>query len=294
MGKLDAFKEIVREGAPASEITWLRLGGSIEFLARPRSENELVALLKECARERLQVRALGEGAGVLVSDVGAPGVVVQLTEPDFCKLEIEGTRVVVGAGLKLGRLATATVAAGLGGLEGLVGVPGSVGAAVATNASTSDASLGQRVESARVAFLDGEVRTLAQDDFLFGYRSSNLANAIILSVAFKLDPEDPTALSKRMQKIWIARKKSTPELQDGEGLARMFKNPRGQSAAELIESAGFSGATIGGAFVCESNPNLVRTSVGCKSEDVKRLLALIQTQANARLGLELERELEIW
>jgi UDP-N-acetylmuramate dehydrogenase len=74
----------------------------------------------------------------------------------------------------------------------------------------------------------------------------------------------------------------------------MFKNPRGQRAADLIADAGFRGARIGGAVVSERNPNFVEASEGCASEDVKRLLNLIQTQARERVGVELERELEIW
>ena len=292
MGKLDAFKDFVRPGVPISTLTWLGLGGPIEYLAEPRSEKELVDVLKVCAEEGIEARVLGEGSNILASDLGAPGVAIRLSEPCFCEIQIESPNVVVGAGVKIGRLATAVASAGLGGLEGLIGVPGTVGAGVVANVSTSDATLGQWVESARVATFSGEILELTQDDFVFGYRSSNLDNVVVLSVKFRLEPDSPEELTRRLQKFWIVREKTRPEV--GGGLARMFQNPRGQKASELIYEAGFSGARIGGAFVCEKNSNLIQTEPGATSEDVKRLLTLIQTQASERIGVQLERELVIW
>ena len=293
MNKLSDYAEIVRKNVPMSSLTWLRIGGPIEYLANPRSEKELLGLLSACALEGVQVRALGDGSSILASDVGVPGMAIQLDAEPFCQIEFDSPFVVAGAGAKLGRLATATASAGLAGLEGMVGIPGSVGAALVSNATTLDAAIEQCVESARVATLSGEILELSKDELVFGRRVSNLSGAIALSVKFKLVPDDAEELSKRLQKIWIARKKTRPELDQG-GFARMFKNPGAQRAADIIEEIGFPGTRIGGASVCESDPNLIVASDGCSSDDVKRLVALIEKQANERAGVELERELFIW
>ncbi len=293
MSKLDEFREIVRKGVPASELTWLGLGGPIEYFALPRSEEELVALLKARAQDGVEARALGDGAGVLVSDVGAPGMAIRLSEKAFCNIDVKSPRVVVGAGAKLSRLATTTASAGLGGLECMAGIPGTVGAAVASNVTTPDAALEQYVESARVVDYSGEVRELSKDEIVFGRRSSNLSSSIVVSVAFKLEPDSPEELARRLQKIWIVRQKFHPELDKG-GFARMFRDPRGQRAADLIEEIGLVGAGIGGACVCEADPSLVVAGPNCSSDDVKRLLALVEKQAKERVQIELERELEIW
>lgn len=291
--KLDAFSEIIQKDVPTSTLTWLRLGGPIEFLAEPRSEEELVGVLKACREDGIEARALGDGASLLVSDLGAPGLAIRLTAPAFSAIEIESPFVVCGGGAKIGRLATATATAGLGGVEGLIGVPGTVGSGVARNVSTNDASLGQWVESARVATFSGEIVDMSKDDFVFGSGDNSLENAIVLSVKFRFEPDDAEELTKRLQKIWIVRKKSAPENEDG-GVSRMFKNPSGQKASELIADAGLRGARIGGATVGERDPNLATTASGCSSDDVKRLLSLVQTQVRERFGVELERELEIW
>lgn len=294
MSKLDAFSEILQKDASASGLTWLRLGGPIEYLARPRSEEELLALLQACAQEGLEVRVLGDGSSLLVADEGVKGVVVQLSEPAFCKISVEAPYVVAGAGVKLGVLATTTATAGLAGIEGLIGVPGVLGGAAATNASTSDVSLGQWVESARVATYDGRIRELSADEIVFGYRSSSLENAIVLSIRFRLEPEPAQELFRRLQKIWIIREQARPKPLSGEGFARMFKNPRGERAAEFIADVDMTKASVGGAKLCDANPNLVTTAPNATSEDVKNLVLMLQEKTRVQLGVDLESELTVW
>lgn len=294
MPNIDAFRDILQINAPTSELTWLRLGGPVEYLARPRSEEELIALLDACQKDGLEARVIGDGSAILVPNVGAPGVAIQLSEPAFTEITVEGTRVIAGAGAKLGRLVTTAASAGLSGIEGLVGVPGTVGGAVVTNASTTDVSLGQWVTSVRVATYDGKVVELSEDELVFGYRESNLDVNVALSVELQLDLESAETLTKRLQKIWIVREQARPELKKDEGYARLFKNPRGERAAELIREAGLSGASFGGASVCSENPNLVKTSPNCSSDDVARLVALIHEQVRSRVGVELESELNVW
>ena len=293
MSKLDEYSDIIQENASMASLTWLRIGGPIERVAAPRSEEELQGLLRARAEEGIDVRVLGDGSNILASDLGVPGLAIRLVEEAFCQIRIDPPFVTSGAGVKLGRLATATASEGLAGLEGMVGVPGTVGAAATSNVTTVDAALEQYVESARVATYDGKIIELSKNEIVFGRRTSNLGSYVVLSVKFKLTQENPVELVKRLQKIWIARKKSRPEL-DGSGFARMFKNPGGLRAAELIEEQGFTGTRIGGASICETDPNLVVADVGCSSEDVKRLVALIEKQVNERSGVKLERELELW
>lgn len=293
MSKLDAFQEIIRTNVPMSSLTWLRLGGPIEYVAEPRSEEELIGVLQACAAEKIEARALGEGSNILASSEGAPGLAIRLCADAFCKIEFEGPYATAGGGVKLGKLATATAGAGLAGLEGMVGIPGTVGAGVVSNASTHDAALEQYVESVRVASYDGKIFDLSKDELVFGIRSSNLENYVVVAVKFKLIPDSPEELIKSLQKIWIVRQKNRPELEQG-GYARMFRNPQGCGAAELIADAGFAGTRIGGAAVCESDPNLVVADASCSAEDVKRLIALIEKQVNDAQGVALEREIEIW
>ncbi|MGI6402569.1 MAG: UDP-N-acetylmuramate dehydrogenase [Thermoguttaceae bacterium] len=294
MSKLDAFRDILQTNALASDLTWLRIGGPLEYLARPRTEEELVELVKACRSEELETRVLGDGSALLVADEGARGVAIQLSEPEFCKVELEPPYVEVGGGAMLGRLVTTTASEGLSGLEGLIGTPGTVGAAALVNASTRDVSLGQWIESVRIATFEGEIVELSKGELVFGYRSSNLELGVVLSVRCKLDPDRPEEITKRLQKTWIVREQSRPELSEDTGYARLFKNPQGELAAELVEQVGLSGAKVGGASLCETLPNLMLTAPPCSSDDALRLIELIQQRTSERLGVELESELTVW
>lgn len=294
MDQLAQFKKIIKTDVPLAMHTWLQLGGRVEYFAEPRSEDELVDLMAVVHEMGIPARILGTGTNVLVSDAGIPGIAVRLTAPEFCKIEtnVSEFSVVAGGGVKLGRVITSSVYEGLAGLEGLIGIPGTVGGAVHNNVSTSEGDIGQWVESVTVVSFDGKKSVLSRNDIVFGDRSSTIENAVIASCRFRLMREDAKELSKRLQKIWILRKKTQPIGYQGAGW--LFKDPVGLSASELIDSAGLKGTRIGGAVICDRNSNFVLIEPECSSDDVSRLIRLIQTQVRERSGVDLESDLTNW
>jgi len=292
MGFLSGFEPIVREGELLAMYTWFELGGPAQYMAEPRSGDELVALLRRCHEAAVPVRLLGGGSNILVQDEGVEGVVIRLCEAAFCEIGIDGATVSVGGGARLGHVVTQTVRQGLGGLETLVAIPGTMGGALHGNAGTHGGDIGQWTMQATVVTHAGEVITRGRDDLVFGYRESSLDELVILGAKLQLEEDDPQQLTKRMQKQWIVRKASQPMGHQCAGC--VFKNPRGVSAGELIERAGLKGTRIGGAVVSERHANFIVAEHDCTSHDVLRLIDLVRDQVRDRLGVELELELEIW
>ena len=109
---------------------------------------------------------------------------------------------------------------------------------------------------------------------------------------FRLEPGDPAELTRKMQKLWIVKQTSQPTGTLGTG--RIFKNPQGLTAAELIEQVGLRGHQIGEARISDASANFIEVTPGATSEQVKQLIELIRSQVAAVLGVELEEELEIW
>ena len=64
----------------------------------------------------------------------------------------------------------------------------------------------------------------------------------------------------------------------------VFKNPRGLTAGELIESAGLKGTRIGGAVVSERHANFIVAEPECTSNDVLRLIEVVRSQVFAADG----------
>src|SRR5205823_7327956 len=97
---------------------------------------------------------------------------------------------------------------------------------------------------------------------------------------------------KHMRKAWIQRKASQPLSFQAAG--RIFENPRGLSAAALIEQAGLAKTKVGGAEVSERDANFIVVHPGASSRDVLRLIDLTRSRVLERFNAELELELAVW
>lgn len=292
MTLVSGFEKIVRPHEPLAQRTWLRLGGPAEYFAEPHSVDELAALVRRCRNEDVSIRLLGGGSNILVRDEGVSGMVVSLTSPVFTQIRIAGNRVTAGGGVKLAHAISETVRAGLAGLEPLVGIPGTIGGALHGNSGSRAGDIGQWASRATVMTRSGEIFNRDREDLVFAYRQSSLDELVILSGEFQLEPDDPTQLTKRMQKQWIVKKAGQPL--SHQNVACVFKNPRGMSAGMLIEQAGLKGTRVGGVEVSQRHANFIVANEGASSQDVLRLLDLIRSRVAERLGVELETELEIW
>jgi UDP-N-acetylmuramate dehydrogenase len=238
------------------------------------------------------VRLLGQGSNLLVRDEGVPGLVIRLSEPAFCDIQVDGATITAGSGAKLGRVVTTAVHEGLAGLEVLVAIPGTLGGALHGNAGTRGGDVGQWTREATVVTVAGEVCQRHSEDLVFGYRQSSLDEPVILQAKLELEQDDPRELAKRLQKQWIVRKASQPMGHQCAGC--VFRNARGTPAGELIEAAGLKGTRIGGAVISERHANFIVAEPECTSADVLRLIDIVRTQVDDRLGVSLELELEIW
>jgi UDP-N-acetylmuramate dehydrogenase len=272
--------------------TWFQLGGPAEYFAEPETPDQLIALVKRCHQDEIPLRILGQGSNVLVRDEGVHGVVVRLSAPGFEQIQTVGNSLVAGGGALLGRVVTTAVHQGLAGMETLIGIPGTVGGALHGNAGTHGGDVGQVVTQATVITASGETYQRVRDEMAFAYRQSSLDDLVILESRFELEQDNPHELTRRMQKYWIVKKASQPMGHQCAGC--VFKNPRGMPAGELIDSAGLKGTRIGGALVSERHAGFIVAEPECTSQDVLRLIDLVQAQVQARMGVDLELEIEIW
>ena len=291
-GFLNGFESIVRQSEPLAMHTWFQLGGAAEYFAEPETAEQLIALVRRCHQEGMAIRMLGQGSNILVRDEGVPGMVIHLSAPVFCEIRVEGRSITAGGGALLGRVVTTATHRGLAGLETLIGIPGTVGGALHGNAGTHSGNIGQWTLQATVIAASGEVYQRSTEELAFDYHQSSLDDLVILDASCQLEEDNPRELAQRMQKQWIVKKASQPMGHQSAGC--VFKNPRGNSAGELIDDAGLKGTRIGGAVVSDRHANFIVAEPECTAQDVLRLIDLIRGQVRDRMGVELELELEIW
>jgi UDP-N-acetylmuramate dehydrogenase len=292
MACADDFSEILQAQAALAPFTTLRLGGPAQYLAQPRSVEELARLLAGCQRERLPVRVLGGGANLLVRDEGVRGVVVRLTAPAFTAVSVEGKGVRAGGGAMLSALISEAARNALAGLESLVGLPGTVGGALRCNAGTRSGYISELVEDIEALDLHGATQRLGRGDLDFGPHTSSLDEVIVLRALFRLELDSAENILKRMRKFWIHKKAHQPL--SFQSALRLFRDPRGSSAEQLIEQAGLAGTHVGKAELSDRNANHVVVQSGGTARDVLRLMELVRTKVADRFGQTLEPAVVVW
>lgn len=290
MAAMPALRGRLIANQPLAEFTWFRVGGPAQVLFLPDDEDDLAYFCRQAPRD-LPLTAVGVGSNLVVRDGGVPGVVVRLGR-GFNRVRVEGRRITAGAAALDVQVAKAAQEAGLSGLAFLRGIPGTVGGALHGNAGSRGGDIGQWASQAVVMTRTGELITREREDMVFAYRQSSLDELAIVSARFELEPDDPTELTKRMQRQWIVKKAQQPLGHQNSGC--IFKSPRGMSAGELIEQAGLKGAKVGGAEVSGRHANFIVAEPGASSNDVLRLIDLIRARVAERLGVELEQEIEVW
>ena len=288
----DDLAVTVQLAEPLAKHTWLGVGGVTQYFCEPVSAESLSTVVSRCNEMGIKLRVIGGGSNVLVPSDGIEAMVVRLSAPPFCGVEVDGQSVRVGAGAKLVHLVSAAVQVGLSGLEDLVGIPGTVGGGLVGNAAAHGCNLGQRVHSVTVMLPDGSTEDRLRDDIAFASSWSSLDGAIVLSARFDLDEDDPERLTKRMQKQWIVERSEQPS--GTRSVAMMFKDPVGTTAESLIAQAGCRDLCIGGASIYPSCANYVVTEVGCPSSDVQELVEKVRGIVREKLGVELAPRIRVW
>ena len=89
MHPFDGFLDFVKPDAPLAPLVWFRLGGPAAYSARPRTLDELVAVLRRSQQAGLAFKILGGGSNVLVRDPGVDALDIHLESPYFSDVSLE-------------------------------------------------------------------------------------------------------------------------------------------------------------------------------------------------------------
>lgn len=285
----ESFNVLVNE--PMSEHTTLKLGGPADFLAFPRSAEEIAALFAEAGAYGLPVTVIGHGSNLLVRDGGIRGLVISV-EKNMRKIRRDGNRLIAQAGAMLGSVAAEAAQAGLTGLEFASGIPGTVGGGVTMNAGAYGGEMAQVVTRVKGIRPDGEPVELSREEMQFGYRSSAVRekNFVVTEVTFDLQPGDPEEIRARMAELNAQRAGKQPLDQPSAGST--FKRPEGFFAAALIDQCGLKGYSVGGARVSMKHAGFLVNN-GTSSRDYLDLMEKVQQIVEERVGVKLEPEIRI-
>ena len=281
----------VLQNADMRQYTTLKLGGTADWLAFPRSAAEIAELFAEAGAAGLPVTVIGHGSNVLVLDGGIRGLVIRI-DKNMKNIRREGNRLTAAAGAMLGAVAGFAAENGLTGLEFASGIPGTVGGAVTMNAGAYGGEMKDVVVRVDGILPDGTEMSLSGEEMQFGYRRSAVKdlNLIVTEVTMELAEGDPAAIRAKMSELNRQRAEKQPL--DVPSAGSTFKRPEGFYAAALIDQCGLKGYSVGGAQVSMKHAGFLVNS-GDSSRDYLELVRTVQRIVRERAGVELETEIRI-
>lgn len=231
----------------------------------------------------------------MVSDEGIDGMVistVSLNHVETIEESDEDVRLFVEAGTPLQKLVNLSRTQGYKGIEGLAGIPGFVGGAVRGNAGSFGYEMGDVVESVTVIDTGGRIFTIEKDDLGFGYRSSALAEGIILlSANIRLKKDDEHEVTKRVSGFLREKMEKQPISKFSAGC--VFKNPPLAYAGRLIDESGCKGMRRGDVEVSSLHANFFVNRGNGKARDFLWLMEEVKERVIKSFGIELETEIKV-
>jgi UDP-N-acetylmuramate dehydrogenase len=283
-------KNSVSRDEPMSKHTSWRLGGPADIYFRPENVAELRAFLRNLDNN-VPVYWTGLGSNLLVRDGGIRGVVVAPTQALGNVDRLPDNHVEAGAGVPCTVLARRCARWRLGPAEFFAGIPGTIGGALMMNAGAFGGETWDQVREVDTLNRRGEVVTRARPEFTIDYRQvTGPSGEWFIAARFQFTEQAEDGLD-RVRALMRERQEKQPLGLPSCG--SVFRNPQGQHAAQLIDSAGLKGFRVGGAAVSEKHANFIINTGDATAADVEKLIGHIRAVVEEHHGIHLELEVHI-
>ena len=281
----------VIENIDLKGITSYKLQGKAKALILPDNIDSLIKLIKYLKENNLKYKIIG-GASNIIFDGDYDGILIRLDNLDT--LEINDTRIKVGAGYNLIKLALRASRLGLTGMEFATGIPGNVGGAIYNNSGAYKSDMGYIVEEVAVLTPELEIKKMYNKDLNYHYRTSFFKNNpgyVILEATLILKKGKVDNIMEVIEDRKKRRLMSQPLEYPSAG--SVFRNPENSFAGKLIEDIGYKGKKIGGAKVSEKHANFIINDENATGSDIIKLIEEIKEKVKKEYNIDLVLEQEI-
>ena len=274
----------------AKHTTW-RVGGPARYFFQPANASDLSDFLGSLSADEALLW-LGLGSNLLVRDGGFNGTVIA-TRGRLNEIEVKDDgRMWVGAGAACAHVARIAARNGLCGAAFLSGIPGTMGGALAMNAGAFGDDTWKRVLSVQVIDRTGMIMSRTPFEYKVGYREVvKPMEEWFIGCELQLEPGDVEAERVVIQGLLAKRQATQPVGKASAGST--FKNPPGDFAARLIETAGLKGFAIGGAKVSKKHANFIINSGWASAANIEQLIRHVQSVVKLTHDVSLETEVHI-
>ncbi|HTC51245.1 MAG TPA: UDP-N-acetylmuramate dehydrogenase [Steroidobacteraceae bacterium] len=287
----DHFLARVRRNEPMSRHTSWHAGGAADLYFAPRDRADLRAFLGTVP-EGTPIHFLGLGSNLLVRDGGIRGVVVA-TQDALVRLErLDETTVYGEAGVPCARIARQCVQWQLAGAEFFAGIPGTLGGALAMNAGAFGAETWNCVVAVETLDRRGAEHTRVPGEYSVSYRHVSASHPDEWFAAARMTFNHSPGIDDSAVRELLARRRESQPIGEW-SCGSVFKNPPGDHAARLIDSAGLKGLRVGDASVSLKHANFIINHGAATARDLEQLLLQVQARVQATHGIALQPEVRI-
>lgn len=308
----------IQQNIPLAQYTNWRIGGPADYFAEVENRDELVSAVDYAQKHSLPIFVFGGGTNILVSDKGFRGLVIKNKMNTIAMTALKGSVagltekperqvfVRADAGVLTNRLVRYTCDQAMSGLENFLGQPGTVGGAVYINAHNMNQNdfFGDHVVEAELLTPEGELKTVPQSYFQFGYDESTIQNSkdVVVSAVIRLDqrPDEKDAVWAKAEAAMKYRHDTQPKGYPTAGCtfrnisaedARRIETPnKTRSAGYLVDQCGLKGHQIGNAKFSDEHANFILNLGGATAADIKELIDMAKEKVREKFEVELREE----
>jgi UDP-N-acetylmuramate dehydrogenase len=285
---------LIKPNEPLASHTTFKIGGRAALFAEPENLCEVKELIGQAKEKSRPFFILGAGSNLLVRDEGFDGLVISTRKLN--RILRTGKHLLAESGVLVSQILKFGVKYNLAGFEFLAGIPGSLGGVLLMNAGVrapKEQSVSRVVAGIKALDENLEEVELTAAEASFSYRSSNLSRfPFIVSANLEAKPVERNAEIKQEINAYISgRSSSQPRGYTSAG--SIFKNPPGDAAGHLIESAGCKGWRQRGAVVSDKHANFILNVDRASASDVLALIEKIREAVYDKFSVTLELEIKI-
>lgn len=285
------LRGVMKHDEPMSRHTSWRVGGLARQFYQPADIDDLAMFLAQLP-DGEDIFWVGLGSNLLVRDGGLDGTVIctsgVMNQVDF----LSNNQVRVEAGVACPKVARLCAREGLAGSEFLCGIPGTMGGALAMNAGCLGSETWQLVTQVETIDQHGNLHIRTPGEFEIAYRHvKGQNNEWFVAATLQLQAGDKDDANKTI-KSYLARRSATQPTQQP-NCGSVFRNPEGDYAARLIETAGLKNTCIGGACVSEKHANFIINTGTATAADIEALIAKVKATVQQVHNVELIHEVHI-
>ncbi len=265
------------------------MGGTVEVLLEPTNSEDFKKSLHYIGS--YPVVWLGLGSNVLFEDGCLPAVVIK-TKKALNKLTVTQEGMYAQAGVSCAKLSRSAIANGFEDLAFFAGVPGTVGGALSMNAGAFQGETWEFVTAVEWLWPDGSVDILTPEQFNVGYRHVVKPDeGCFWGAWFQSKKGSPSSGKSKIKTLLQQRQLTQPIGKFSCG--SVFKNPDGMHAAQLIESCGLKGLSIGGAQISQLHANFIINNNHALCSDILELVETIKERVYSEFSVVLEPEFHL-